>query len=49
MRVIRIAVCVVPLVGTWIEIKVLVKNGYRTVQVVPLVGTWIEIQQMEKH
>ena len=34
---------VVPLVGTWIEIKVL-SEGISAVIVVPLVGTWIEIR-----
>ena len=34
--------CVVPLVGTWIEISEPLKCGCQ-LRVVPLVGTWIEI------
>ena len=34
--------CVVPLVGTWIEINILLVESVHIV-VVPLVGTWIEI------
>ena len=34
-------VCVVPLVGTWIE-TTLVELGHERSYVVPLVGTWIE-------
>ena len=32
-----------PLVGTWIEILILMIVGSKTL-VVPLVGTWIEIE-----
>ena len=34
--------CVVPLVGTWIEILAIAGIRWRF-EVVPLVGTWIEI------
>ncbi len=36
---------VVPLVGTWIEIKENVQRK-KKLRVVPLVGTWIEIEMI---
>ena len=38
---------VVPLVGTWIEIRDMLPR-FLPLSVVPLVGTWIEIQRNEK-
>ena len=37
-----------PLVGTWIEIRNIIKSR-KPVIVVPLVGTWIEIRRRALH